>query len=302
MRQTRHVQDLAPLRKECSDICPRIHWPSQHIRVILRGLRLADQTAKNAGQGNGLLHGATGRSGSQSLQVERQVVLNGRTRLYRLHLESRADVGEHRGPKGQRLGVVLLPSLIFSSQVKGARVLQIRRQHNSLVAGFSRELNSEVPGIEGDEDEIEVFRSQILGSERVEAGDGIPKGTSVSDMFPRQSRQTRCEEREKQSNVSPSFRQCTASLEILKRRFRARITSARQKGQIATDEAKREGKNGRSTTLKNLLHSGVMGVLTGLTRTLSWVIYRDVVRSAIIRPRSHVWADSGAGVLVGGGF
>jgi hypothetical protein len=27
--------------------------------------------------------------------VERQVVLDGRTRLHRLHLESRADVGEH---------------------------------------------------------------------------------------------------------------------------------------------------------------------------------------------------------------
>lgn len=93
--QTRHVQDLAPLREECSDIRPGIHWSGQHIRVILGGLRLADQTTKNAGQGDGFLHGATGRSGSQSLQVERQVVLDGRTRLHRLHLESRADVGEH---------------------------------------------------------------------------------------------------------------------------------------------------------------------------------------------------------------
>lgn len=216
MGQTRHVQNLAPLRKERSDICPGIHWPSQDIRVILRGLRLADQTTQNAGQGDGLLHGATGRGGSQSLQMERQVVLDGRTRLHRLHLESRADVGEHRGPKGQRLGMVLLPSLIFSSQVEGAGVLQIGRQHDGLVAGFARELNSEVPGVKGDEDEVEVFRSQILGSKRVEAGDGIPKGTSVSDMFPRQSRQTRCEQREKQSTVSPSFRQYAASLEILK--------------------------------------------------------------------------------------
>jgi hypothetical protein len=136
--------------------------------------------------------------------------------------------------------MVLLPSLIFSSQVEGAGVLQIRRQHNSLVAGFSRELNSEVPGVEGDEDEVEVFRRQIFGSKRVEAGDGIPKGTSVSDMFPRQSRQARCEGRRKQSKVSPSFRQYTASLEILKRQTVPASRVRGKRGQIATDEAEKK--------------------------------------------------------------
>lgn len=92
MRQTRHVQNLAPLGKERPDICPRIHRSSQHIGVILGGLRLANQATKNAGQGNGLFHCAARRGGSQSLQVERQVMLNRCTGLDWLDLESSADV------------------------------------------------------------------------------------------------------------------------------------------------------------------------------------------------------------------
>lgn len=51
---------------------------------------------------------------------------------------------------------------------------------------------------------------------------------------------------------------------------------------------------------KDLLHSGVMGVLTGLTRTLSWVIYCDGrrVSDASFSGVWMLWPGSGAG---GGG-
>lgn len=84
--------------------------------------------------------------------------------------------------------MVLLPALVFSSQVEGARVLQIGRQHDGLVASFPRELNSQIPGIERDEDKVEVLGRQILGSKRVESTDSIPKSTGISNVFPGQSR------------------------------------------------------------------------------------------------------------------
>ena len=42
MRQTRHVQNLTPLRQECANIGTSIHRPSQNIWVILWRLRLAN--------------------------------------------------------------------------------------------------------------------------------------------------------------------------------------------------------------------------------------------------------------------
>lgn len=122
--------------------------------------------------------------------------------------------------------MVLLPALVFSSQVEGARVLQIGRQHDSLVASFSRELNSQIPGIERDEDKVEVLGRQILGSKRVESTDSIPKSTGISNVFPGQSREARCEE--KTSQVSPSFRRFAASLEFLDANSVPALTSARQ--------------------------------------------------------------------------
>lgn len=67
-------------------------------------------------------------------------------------------------------------------------MLQVRRQHNCLVSGFSGELNSEVPSIQSNEDEVEVLGRQVLGSKRVESSDGIPKSTGIPNMFPCQSR------------------------------------------------------------------------------------------------------------------
>jgi hypothetical protein len=92
MRQTRHVQDLAPLREERPDIRPGIHGPGQNVGVIVRRLRLANQTAENSSQGDGLFHGTAGRGGSQSLEMERQIVFNRSAGLHWLDLKSGADV------------------------------------------------------------------------------------------------------------------------------------------------------------------------------------------------------------------
>lgn len=56
----------------------------------------------------------------------------------------------------------------------------------------------------------------------------------------------------------------------------------------ATEHARKDD----SQDGKNLLHNGVMGVLTGLTRTLSWVIYCDG------RQVSDASAACGHGVVV----
>lgn len=86
---------------------------------------------------------------------------------------------------------MLLPSLIFGSQIERAGVLKVRGQNDSLVAGLSGQLDAKVPSIEGNEDEIEVLRSQVFVGKGVESVNGIAEGTSVTDMFPGQGRQAR---------------------------------------------------------------------------------------------------------------
>jgi hypothetical protein len=115
-------------------------------------------------------------------------------RLNGLNLESGADVGQHRGAEWERFGVVLLPSLVLGAEVEGTGVLQIGGEHNRLVAGLAGELYTQVPGIEGDENEVEILRCQVLGGERVESVDSISKGTSVPNVFPSQGRQACCVE------------------------------------------------------------------------------------------------------------
>lgn len=115
MRKSRHVQDLAPLGEEGSHIGTSVHGPSQDVRVILRGLGLADEPSEDAGKSDGLLHGAARRGRGQGLQVEGQVVLDGGARLNGLHLQRGADVGEHRRAERQRLRVVLLPTLVLGA-------------------------------------------------------------------------------------------------------------------------------------------------------------------------------------------
>lgn len=80
--------------------------------------------------------------------------------------------------------MVLLPSLIFSTEVEGSGVLEVRGKDNSLVTSFARKLNAKVPGFESNEDELEVIAGEVLGSEGVESIDGIPERAGVSNVFP----------------------------------------------------------------------------------------------------------------------
>lgn len=100
MRKSTHVKDLATLRQESTHVCAGIHGAGQDIGVLVGRLRLADQTAKDSCKGDGLLHGTTRRGGSQSLQVERQVVLDGSRGLDGLNLKGSTDVGQGTGAEG----------------------------------------------------------------------------------------------------------------------------------------------------------------------------------------------------------
>lgn len=100
MRKSAHVKDLATLRQESTHVCAGIHGAGEDIGVLVGRLRLADQTAKDSCKGDGLLHGATRRGGSQSLQVERQVVLDGSRGLDGLNLKGSTDVGQGTGAEG----------------------------------------------------------------------------------------------------------------------------------------------------------------------------------------------------------
>lgn len=145
MRKAAHVKDLATLRQESTNVGAGVHGTGENIRVLVGRLRLADQTAKDSCKSDGLLHGTTGRGGSQSLQVERQVVLDGSRRLDRLNLEGGTDVGQGTGAERQRLGVVSLPSLVLGAQVEGARVLQVGGKDDGLIASLTGQLDAEIP-------------------------------------------------------------------------------------------------------------------------------------------------------------
>lgn len=178
------MQHLAPLGKESPDVRAGIHRPGEHIRVLIRRLGLPDQAAEDTCEGDGFVHSPAGRSWGERLEMEWQVVLDGSTRLHRLDLESRTDISQRRRAKGEAFGVVLLPSLVFGSQIKRPRVLEIWREHNGFVASFSGELNPEVPSIQGYEDEVEVLRVKVLGGKGIETVNCVPECPSIPNVFP----------------------------------------------------------------------------------------------------------------------
>lgn len=187
-----HVEDLAALRQEGADVGTGIHGAGQDVGVLVGRVGLADQAAEDSGESDGLLHGAAGRGGSESLQVEGQVVLDGSRRLDGLDLEGSTDVRQSRRAKGQRLGVVGLPSLVFGAQVEGARVLQVGREDDGLVARLTRQLDAQVPRVERDKGKLEVVLGEVLGSELVEAADGIAERACIADVLPCQRREAGC--------------------------------------------------------------------------------------------------------------
>jgi hypothetical protein len=68
-------------------------------------------------------------------------------------------------------------------------VLEVCWEHHRLVAGFAGQLNSQVPGIEGDKGEFQVLGNEMLLGELIEPRDGVSEGPSVSHMLPSQGRQ-----------------------------------------------------------------------------------------------------------------
>lgn len=189
--EARHVEHLAAFRQEGADIGTGVHRTREHVRMLVGRLRLADESPEDPSQGDGLLHGTARRRRRESLQVEGKVVLDGGARLHGLDLEGRADVGEHGRSKGERLGVVLLPSLVLGPEVERLRVLKIGRKHDGLVTGLPGELDAEVPGVQGNEGKVKVLGDQMLRSKRIEAVDGIPESAGIADMLPREGSEAR---------------------------------------------------------------------------------------------------------------
>ena len=189
--QTTQMEDLAALGKEGPHIGTSIHRPSHDLRMIEGRLGLADQPPQHASQRNGLLHGPAGRRGGQGLQMEWEVVFDRRGGLNGLDFQGGADVGQRTGAERQRLRMMRLPSLVLGAQVKGPRVLQIWRQHHSLVPGLPRQLDTQIPRVQRHKGKLEVLADEVFLGKGVEAVDGVPEGTCGTDMLPGESGQAR---------------------------------------------------------------------------------------------------------------
>lgn len=196
MWETSHVEDLAALGEESTDISAGIHWSGKDIWVLVGWLRLLDQATENAGKSDSLLHSTAWAGWSQSLEVEWKVVLDWGRGGDRLDLKSGTDVGEHRWAEWEGLRVVLLPSLVLGAEIESTGVLEVWWQDNGLVAGLAWKLNAEIPAVEGDEGEVEVLRRQVLVGKRVEAGNGISESACIADMLPSERSQAGCLKRQ----------------------------------------------------------------------------------------------------------
>jgi hypothetical protein len=63
-------------------------------------------------------------------------------------------------------------------------MLEVGREDDGLVAGFTGELDSEIPRVEGHKGELEVVGDQVLLGKLVEAVCGITERTGVTDVLP----------------------------------------------------------------------------------------------------------------------
>lgn len=238
MWQATEVKNLAPLGEEGPDIGVRIHRTGEDFGMLVRRLRLANQTPQDPGESNGLIHGTARRGGGQCLQVEGQVVLDGGRRLDGLDLEGGADVGERTGAERERFRVVGLPALIFGAQVESPGVLQVCRQHDRLVTSLAGQLHAQIPRIQRHKRKLEMFAGEVFLGKGIESGDGVAEGTCGADVLPCESRQTRYTDWSVHHNSRVYHPSCCSEL---------------------------FGDGGTGSVLQR----GVIGVLTGLTRTLS---------------------------------
>jgi hypothetical protein len=70
------MENLTSLLEKSVHIGSCIHGASQDLRVLMCGLRLADETSKNPLQGDCLFESTARRGRRQCLQVKGQVVLD----------------------------------------------------------------------------------------------------------------------------------------------------------------------------------------------------------------------------------
>lgn len=77
---------------------------------------------------------------------------------------------------------MLLPAHVLGAQVKGARVLQVGRQHDGLVTGLTRQLHSHVPCVERDKGKVKTGSQQMFVSKGVEARDGVAERAGGDDV------------------------------------------------------------------------------------------------------------------------
>lgn len=189
--QSAKMKDLATFGKESTNVGSGVHWPSENFRMLMSRLGLADQTTKNSSQRNRLLHSTSRGGRSQCLQMEGKIVFNGSGRLHGLDFEGGTDIRQRTRTEWQRLGMMRLPPLVFGPKIKSARVLKVRRKHDSLVPSLPGQLDTKIPRIQSHKGEFEVLAEKMFLGEGVETVDGITEGTRRADVFPSQGSQAR---------------------------------------------------------------------------------------------------------------
>ena len=69
--------------------------------------------------------------------------------------------------------MVRLPALVFRTQIKGTRVLEVWRKNDGLIAGLTGQLDTQVPRVERHESEFVIFGQDMLLGEGIESVNGI---------------------------------------------------------------------------------------------------------------------------------
>lgn len=87
--------------------------------------------------------------------------------------------------------MVLLPPLVFGTELKGPRMLQIGRKDDGFIPSLTGKLHTQVPSLQSDEDEVEVLRSQVFGGEGIKAVDSVSEGAGIPNMLPGEGGQAR---------------------------------------------------------------------------------------------------------------
>ena len=66
-----------------------------------------------------------------------------------------------------------MPAGIFRPEVESAGVLEVRRQHDGLVASLARQLDPKIPRIQRHKGKVEVLADEHLLGKGIEAVDSI---------------------------------------------------------------------------------------------------------------------------------